>query len=59
MFSACSGASYIGGDRNSYWLKSQQHGGDYIQKIAKDDRSHAAYVTRNAFELHIITFLSF
>ena len=58
MLSGCSSASCIGGDRDSYLL-SQQHGGDYIQKIAKDDSSHADYVTRSAVKVNIITFLSF
>lgn len=51
-------ASYVGGDRASYFLITQQHGRDYIQKIAKVDGSHAAYFTRSAFELKIIKSLS-
>ena len=54
-------ASYIGSERSElfdFLISSQQHGGNYMQKSAKHDGSHGAYVTESAFELHIITSLS-
>jgi len=50
--------SYKGGDVASYlFLISKQNGRNCIQKIAKQDGSHADYVTGSAFEAHLITSL--
>ena len=45
-------ASYAGGERSGLlvFLISEQHGSNYIRKIAKHDGSHGAYVIGSTFE---------